>query len=234
MPDATPRARSSKPRSARSRGRRTAAARRDAPATPAATPAPASRSKAAPATPAARGSRRPAAAPARVLRGAATPAKAVATPAARSRTSAARARGAALAARSASASSAVSAASALIDQRLRELSGWRGQTLARLRALILAVDPKIAEEWKWNTPVWSLHGIVCTGEAYKQVVKLTFARGASVSDPSRLFNSSLQGNTRRAIDLREGETIDARAFQALVAAAIAVNSAASATRAPAR
>ena len=114
-------------------------------------------------------------------------------------------------------------ASRLIDQRIRELEGWRGETLARMRALILEADPEITEEWKWSVPVWSHHGIVCTGEAYRQAVKLTFARGASVPDPSRLFNSSLEGNTRRAIDIHEGEKIDAGAFQALVKAAVAQN-----------
>jgi hypothetical protein len=114
-------------------------------------------------------------------------------------------------------------ASRLIDQRIRDLGGWRGETLARMRALILAADPEITEEWKWDVPVWSHHGIVCTGEAYTKVVKLTFARGAAVPDPSGLFNSSLTGNTRRAIDLREGEKVDARAFQALVKAAVAQN-----------
>ena len=114
-------------------------------------------------------------------------------------------------------------ASRLIDQRIRDLEGWRGETLARMRALILAADPEITEEWKWNNPVWSHHGIVCTGEAYAKAVKLTFARGASVPDPSRLFNSSLEGNTRRAIDIHEGETVDAGAFKALVKAAVAQN-----------
>jgi len=114
-------------------------------------------------------------------------------------------------------------ASQLIDQRIRDLGGWRGETLARMRALILAADPDMIEEWKWNTPVWSRHGIVCTGEAYTKVVKLTFARGASIPDRSRLFNSSLRGNTRRAIDIHEGEQIDARAFRALVKAAVARN-----------
>lgn len=115
-------------------------------------------------------------------------------------------------------------ASRLIDQRIRDLGGWRGETLARMRALILEADPEVTEEWKWlGTPVWSHHGIVCTGEAYTKVVKLTFARGASLPDPSRLFNSSLEGSTRRAIDLHEGETIDARAFKALVKAAVARN-----------
>src|SRR5512143_1143519 len=114
-------------------------------------------------------------------------------------------------------------ASQLIDQRIRELKGWRGETLARMRALILEADPEIIEEWKWTTPVWSHHGIVCTGEAYTKVVKLTFAREASVPDPAHLFNSSLQGNTRRAIDIREGEVVDAGAFTALVKAAVARN-----------
>jgi len=116
------------------------------------------------------------------------------------------------------------AASRLIDQRIRELEGWRGETLARMRALILEADPEMTEEWKWmGTPVWSHHGIVCTGESYKKVVKLTFARGASLPDPSGLFNSSLEGNTRRAIDIHEGEKVDARAFKALVKAAVARN-----------
>ena len=114
-------------------------------------------------------------------------------------------------------------ASRLIDQRIRDLGGWRGETLARMRALILETDPQIIEEWKWTTPVWSHRGIVCTGEAYKKVVKLTFARGAGTPDPSGLFNASLEGNTRRAIDIREGETVDAGAFKALVKAAVAQN-----------
>src|SRR5688500_11209841 len=97
-------------------------------------------------------------------------------------------------------------ASRLIDQRIGDLGGWRGETLARMRALILEADPEMTEEWKWSNPVWSHHGIVCTGEAYTKVVKLTFARGASVPDPSRLFNSSLEGNTRRAIDIHEGRS----------------------------
>ena len=117
-----------------------------------------------------------------------------------------------------------SPASRLIDQRIRDLAGWRGETLARMRALILQADPEATEEWKWmGTPVWSHHGIICTGEAYTKVVKLTFARGASIPDPSRLFNSSLEGNTRRAIDIHEGETVDAGAFKALVKAAVARN-----------
>ena len=114
-------------------------------------------------------------------------------------------------------------ASRRIDQRIHELGGWRGETLARMRALILKADPEMTEEWRWDVPVWSHHGIVCTGEAYTKVVKLTFARGAKVPDPSRLFNSSLEGNTRRAIDIHEGEKVDARAFKALVKAAVAQN-----------
>ena len=115
-------------------------------------------------------------------------------------------------------------ASRLIDQRIRDLEGWRGETLARMRALILEADPEMTEEWKWmGTPVWSHHGNVCTGEAYKKVVKLTFARGATVPDPSGLFNSSLEGNTRRAIDIHEGEAVDAEAFKALIKAAVAEN-----------
>jgi hypothetical protein len=120
-------------------------------------------------------------------------------------------------------------ASRLIDQRIRDLGGWRGASLARMRALILEADPGMTEEWKWRgTPVWSHHGIVCTGEAYAKVVKLTFARGAGIPDPSRLFNASLEGGTRRAIDLHEGEKVDAAAFKALVKAAVARN------RAPAK
>jgi hypothetical protein len=115
-------------------------------------------------------------------------------------------------------------ASRLIDQRIRDLRGWRGETLARMRALILEADPEMTEEWKWRgTPVWSHHGIVCTGETYTKVVKLTFARGASIPDPSRLFNSSLEGNTRRALDIHEGEKVDAGAFKALVKAAVVRN-----------
>ena len=114
-------------------------------------------------------------------------------------------------------------ASRLIDQRIRDLGGWRGETLARMRALILAADPEMTEEWKWDNPVWSHHGIICTGEAYTKVVKLTFARGARIRDRSRLFNSSLAGNTRRAIDIHEGEKVDAGAFKALVKAALAQN-----------
>ena len=117
-------------------------------------------------------------------------------------------------------------ASRLIDQRIRELKGWRGETLARMRALILQTAPEMIEEWKWmGTPVCSHNGIVCTGESYTTVVKLTFARGASIADPARLFNSSLEGNTRRAIDIREGETVDASAFKALIKSAVAQNTA---------
>jgi hypothetical protein len=123
-------------------------------------------------------------------------------------------------------------ASAKISGRIEELGDWRGETLAHVRQLIHGADPDIQEEWKWmGTPVWSHDGIVCTGESYKQVVKLTFARGASLNDPKKLFNSSLEGNTRRAIDLREGETINEAAFKQLVRAAVAANSAAHAQRA---
>ena len=116
------------------------------------------------------------------------------------------------------------AASRLIDERIRDVGGWQGETLARMRALILQADPEMTEEVKWGgTPVWSHAGIVCTGETYAKVVKLTFARGASVPDPAHLFNSSLEGNTRRAIDIREGEKVNVRAFKALVKAAVAVN-----------
>jgi hypothetical protein len=124
------------------------------------------------------------------------------------------------------------AASANITKRIQELGDWRGETLAHVRQLIHDADPDIEEEWKWRgTPVWSHDGIVCTGESYKEVVKLTFARGASLEDPKKLFNSSLEGNTRRAIDLREGETIDEPAFRQLICAAAAANSAARAQRA---
>src|SRR5262245_45222376 len=118
------------------------------------------------------------------------------------------------------------AASRLIDGRIRELGGWRGETLARMRALILEADPGVTEGWKWmGTPVWSHDGIICTGESYAKVVKLTFARGASIPDPARLFNASLDGNMRRAIDIREGEKVDAAAFRTLVQAAVARNGA---------
>ena len=115
------------------------------------------------------------------------------------------------------------AASRLIDQRIRDLGDWRGETLARMRTLILEADPEMAEEWKWMNPVWSHHGIVCTGESYQKAVKLTFAKGASLPDPSGLFNSSLEGATRRAIDIAEGGRVDARAFKALIQAAVAHN-----------
>ncbi len=114
-------------------------------------------------------------------------------------------------------------ASSLIDARIAELGDWRGPTLARVRALILEAEPAMVEEWKWRVPVWSCAGIVCTGEAYKKAVKLTFAKGASIADPSRLFNASLEGNTRRAIDLAEGADIDEKAFRTLVQAAAAFN-----------
>ena len=111
----------------------------------------------------------------------------------------------------------------LIDQRILELGGWRGKALARVRALIHEAAPDVTEEWKWSNPVWSHNGIICTGESYTKVVKLTFLHGASIPDPSHLFNSSLEGSTRRAIDIREGEVIDARAFRALIQAAVARN-----------
>lgn len=114
-------------------------------------------------------------------------------------------------------------AAALIDERIKELGDWRGKTLARLRALIKAADPGVVEEWKWGGPVWSHNGIICTGESYKSTVKLTFAKGASVKDPKKLFNSSLDGHTRRAIDVRENDAIDEDAFKALIKAAVAVN-----------
>jgi len=117
-------------------------------------------------------------------------------------------------------------ASRLIDERIEGLAGWRGEALARMRKLILEADPGVTEEWKWGGPVWSHHGIICTGESYKNAVKLTFAHGASVADPKRLFNSSLEGATRRAIDIHEGEKVDATAFKALIKAAVARNAAA--------
>ena len=115
-------------------------------------------------------------------------------------------------------------ASQLIDRRIAELGDWRGEMLGRIRALIKEADPGIVEEWKWmGTPVWSHDGIVCTGETYKKVVKMTFAKGASLEDPSRLFNSSLEGNVRRAIDIHEGEKINVRALKTLIRAAVALN-----------
>ena len=117
--------------------------------------------------------------------------------------------------------------SRLIDARIKELGDWRGETLARVRALIKQADPEVVEEWKWRgVPVWSHAGILCTGETYKAVVKLTFAKGASLEDPSGLFNSSLEGNTRRAIDLHEGDKIDEKALKALIRGAVALNTAA--------
>ena len=114
----------------------------------------------------------------------------------------------------------------LIDTRIAELDDWRGEVLARLRALVKEADPEVIEEWKWRgVPVWEHDGIICTGETYKQVVKTTFAKGAFLDDPTGLFNSSLEGNTRRAIDIREGEKVDGNAFKALVRAAIALNTA---------
>jgi hypothetical protein len=122
-------------------------------------------------------------------------------------------------------------ASAFIDARINELGDWRGKTLAHLRKLIHDADPEIQEEWKWRgTPVWSHDGIVCTGESYKQVVKLTFARGASLEDPKKLFNSSLEGNVRRAIDIHEGEKVNEAAFKQLIRAAVAANSTARAAK----
>ena len=121
-------------------------------------------------------------------------------------------------------------ASELIDERIAELGDWRGETLSRMRELIREADPEVVEEWKWakatnpGTPVWSHNGIICTGESYKSVVKLTFFKGASLNDPAKLFNSSLEGNARRAIDIHDGEEIDAVAFQALIRAAVELNS----------
>jgi len=118
----------------------------------------------------------------------------------------------------------MTSASAAIDEKIKSLGDWRGQTLARVRKLIHEADPEIVEEWKWmGTPVWSHDGDVCTGETYKSVVKLTFARGAALKDPSRLFNSSLEGNVRRAIDIREGEEIKEAALKALIRAAVVLN-----------
>jgi hypothetical protein len=114
-------------------------------------------------------------------------------------------------------------ASELIDLKIADLGDWRGETLRAIRRLIKEADSDVVEEWKWNTPVWSHDGIICTGETYKSAVKLTFMKGASLKDPSRLFNSSLDGNTRRAIDIHEGEEVDAKAFKALIKAAVALN-----------
>jgi hypothetical protein len=121
--------------------------------------------------------------------------------------------------------------SQLIDARIKELGDWRGETLARVRTLIKQADPEVVEEWKWRgVPVWEHAGIICTGETYKEVVKLTFAKGAALADPSRLFNSSLEGNTRRAIDFRAGDKVDERALKALIRAAVALNTSARAKK----
>ena len=123
----------------------------------------------------------------------------------------------------------------LIDARIKELSDWRGETLARVRILIKQADPEVVEEWKWRgVPVWSHAGIICTGETYRNVVKMTFARGASLEDPSGLFNSSLEGNTRRAIDFHEGDKIDEKALKALIRVAVALNTSPRATARPVR
>ncbi len=123
-------------------------------------------------------------------------------------------------------------ASELISKRIADLGDWRGETLARMRKLIKQADPDAIEEWKWmGTPIWSHDGIICTGESYKSIVKLTFARGASLRDPDRLFNSSLDGNMRRAIDIHEGEKVDASAFKALVLEAVAINGSGKASKA---
>src|SRR6476661_7955251 len=125
--------------------------------------------------------------------------------------------------------------SQLIDARIKELGDWRGEMLARVRALIKQADPEVVEEWKWRgVPVWSRGGIICTGETYKAAVKLTFAKGAALEDPSGLFNSSLEGNTRRAIDLHEGDKIDEEALKALIRAAVALNTTARTTARPVR
>ena len=125
--------------------------------------------------------------------------------------------------------------SQLIDARIKELGDWRGETLARIRTLIRQAEPEVVEEWKWRgVPVWSRAGIICTGETYKAVVKMTFAKGASLEDPSCLFNSSLEGNTRRAIDFHEGDKIDEEALKALIRAAVALNISVRATAGPVR
>ena len=119
----------------------------------------------------------------------------------------------------------------LIDARIEDLGDWRGEMLSRLRAVIKQADPDVVEEWKWRgTPVWSYNGLICTGETYKKVVKMTFAKGASLKDPSRLFNSSLEGNVRRAIDFHEGDKVDEKALKALIRAAVALNSSKSSAR----
>jgi hypothetical protein len=122
-----------------------------------------------------------------------------------------------------SGSQQVESASGLIDARIEELGDWRGEMLSRLRALIKQADPEVVEEWKWEIPVWSHDGLICTGETYKKVVKMTFAKGASLDDPSGLFNSSLEGRVRRAIDFREGEKVNEKALKALIREAVALN-----------
>ena len=122
-----------------------------------------------------------------------------------------------------SGSQRVESASRLIDARIQELGDWRGEMLSRLRALIKQADPKVVEEWKWRTPVWSHDGLICTGETYKNVVKMTFSRGASLEDPAGLFNSSLEGRVRRAIDFREGDKVNEKALKTLIRAAVALN-----------
>jgi hypothetical protein len=137
--------------------------------------------------------------------------------------------------KAASSADAKPSASQLIDARIKELNDWRGETLARVRKLIVQADPEAVEEWKWRgVPVWSHGGILCTGETYKAVVKLTFAKGAALDDPSSLFNSSLEGSTRRAIDIPEGEPIDGEALKALIRAAVALNTSKPAAARPAR
>ncbi|MED5621974.1 DUF1801 domain-containing protein [Ideonella sp. BN130291] len=121
------------------------------------------------------------------------------------------------------AATSVVSATQRIDEKIAELSDWRGEMLAHLRALIHEADPEVTEEWKWSVPVWSHHGIICTGETYKKAVKMTFPKGASLPDPSGLFNSSLEGNARRAIDFHEGDKVDGKALKALIRAAVAAN-----------
>jgi len=129
-----------------------------------------------------------------------------------------------------SSSEKVESASRLIDQRIQDLADWRGEMLSRLRGVIHQADPEVVEEWKWGIPVWSHDGLICTGETYKSVVKMTFAKGASLDDPAHLFNSSLEGRVRRAIDFRQGEKINAKALQTLIRAAVAFNSSLAALR----
>jgi len=129
-----------------------------------------------------------------------------------------------------SSSEKVESASRLIDERIQDLTDWRGEMLSRLRGVIHQADPEVVEEWKWGIPVWSHDGLICTGETYKSVVKMTFAKGASLDDPAHLFNSSLEGRVRRAIDFRQGEKINAKALQTLIRAAVAFNSSLAALR----